>query len=526
MMLSTEANGVSINNNTRHVEHKSVSTCTFLKTTINASELFGTSSVVAEEENVEAIAMEPGSILRMLPMERHYGGWSTEDHFDPVLLCPFYNQGCIVLTFEAMARECIAIALSPSPEFVYGKTYEVHIGANGNLSTVIRRVKKGGGDDEVEDVFPSIRICSEKEYTKYWVVFQRGKLSVGIRTTSDTTTTTTSVVGNHCLGTLDDTMYDTLRPGQDAVRYVGLGNSSFIGRRGDNNNNIVKIRNLILLPIPPSIKQSGGIVMEKIGQILIQKLMMNNKTEQDELLLLHEYEEECQKAQARATKFNVAYKDPPPDAFLKWSEARRLRANPQSGFATGFDLTTKEEEEKRLARKERFSITPKRKMTTASDDDENNVINNTTTNDDEIKQQQETKKDDQDTTQQQQQLHLLPVIQAWDNQELVREFRVDPQVVVGMNDNGNETQTVPEKIHIFAIDWAAFKQIRSDDIMSYFSLYGPSYVEWLGELSCNVLFQDRFSAARALAASSQQIPSPPPVVTQEEEGKKRYSRFG
>ena len=45
---------------------------------------------------------------------------------------------------------------------------------------------------------------------------------------------------------------------------------------------------------------------------------------------------------------------------------------------------------------------------------------------------------------------------------------------------------------------------------AYFSVYGPSYVEWLGELSCNVLFEDKYSAARAMAAMSQGLPSPPP----------------
>lgn len=45
---------------------------------------------------------------------------------------------------------------------------------------------------------------------------------------------------------------------------------------------------------------------------------------------------------------------------------------------------------------------------------------------------------------------------------------------------------------------------------AYFSIYGPSYVEWLSELSCNVMFQDKFSAIRAMQAMSQEIPFPPP----------------
>ena len=35
-------------------------------------------------------------------------------------------------------------------------------------------------------------------------------------------------------------------------------------------------------------------------------------------------------------------------------------------------------------------------------------------------------------------------------------------------------------------------------------------MEWLGELSCNVLFEDKFSASRAMHYMSQELPSPPP----------------
>jgi hypothetical protein len=76
-------------------------------------------------------------------------------------------------------------------------------------------------------------------------------------------------------------------------------------------------------------------------------------------------------------------------------------------------------------------------------------------------------------------------------------------------------EQVPEKIHVFAIDWAAFKQIRNKDLMNYFSIYGPTYIEWLADLSCNICFEDKFSAARALHNLSQEIPSPAPDTVQD-----------
>ena len=62
----------------------------------------------------------------------------------------------------------------------------------------------------------------------------------------------------------------------------------------------------------------------------------------------------------------MEYKDPDPSQFLKWSEAKRLRENPNRGFATGFDTETEEEKKKREKRKERF----KRKKDGTEDDDD------------------------------------------------------------------------------------------------------------------------------------------------------------
>ena len=35
-------------------------------------------------------------------------------------------------------------------------------------------------------------------------------------------------------------------------------------------------------------------------------------------------------------------------------------------------------------------------------------------------------------------------------------------------------------------------------------------MEWLGDLGCNILFEDKFSAVRALKAMTDELPSPPP----------------
>lgn len=151
---------------------------------------------------------------------------------------------------------------------------------------------------------------------------------------------------------------------------------------------------------------------------------------------------------------------------------------------------------------------------------------------------------------------ILPMKQAWDHFDLVKKHRADPPVSLqpitsyssstaagekseegdskmvadssadvtpkmetsasSEKEEDNTPTPVLEKIHMFAIDWAAFKQIRTDDIMAYFADYGPSYVEWLGELSCNVLFEDKYTSARAIEAMSRPIPHPKEIFQVED----------
>jgi hypothetical protein len=226
--------------------------------------------------------------------------------------------------------------------------------------------------------------------------------------------------------------------------------------------------------------------------------MINVDEEKDEetKTMMQAYKEECIKAKSRAAKFGIPYKEPDPQAFLNWSKARKLRANPQKGFATGMDISTPEELDKQRARAERFGIVDNKRG---------------------------REEEEQQGTEERMEEDALPISEAWDNEELTRPHRTDPPKELwlkppedaveeenyAMEDAGPASLT-PEKIHICSIDWSAFKQIRTDDVLAYFSNFGPSYVEWLGEISCNVLFEDKFSASRALQNLSQPLPSPPP----------------
>lgn len=482
---------------------------------------------------VKCTTLADGTSIRVAPMERACGGWSTE-HFHEHLRLPEGSPAGkgVVIMLEAMARECLAVALSPYHAYELGKTYVVHLGANGNMQTVLRRHMNF---QECIDVAVPCRVCAEDAWIPYWIVLQNGKLSAGVGKTP----------GKNCVGILDDTMYNMLRSGVDAVKYVGIGNSAL-----KRNARDLKVRNVIVTGIPAHFGLEG-IPIEESKFINILEMGYGRPSNgaggvmPTDSELLAEYEKERVKARARAEKFGIPYTEPPPDAFLKWSEARRLRANPEKGFITGIDTFSAAEKAKADARKERFARDErKRKGLDPDGDDGINVAGGdgneeTMEDDDEVDDVAEWEKTKKDP---------LPIPQAWENWKLVKQFRVDAPFGLltgdgtagdialsgsfsndvwhgnGGGDMGNKeegieetkefiprkVEIVPTKIHIFSIDWAPFKQIRTDDLMAYFRDYGPSYVEWMGELSCNILFEDKHSAARAFHALSQELPSPPP----------------
>lgn len=388
----------------------------------------------------------------------------------------------LCLTFEAMAHEGIAVALSPNPRHTGGKTYEIFYGDRGNTNTLIeRRQKMGGGKIHVST--PG-RHCTETQWTAYWIAMHQGKIYTGIG----------SEPPEKCVGVLDDLAVQD-RPISATAWYVGIGNSSMKreGERGFANH----YRNVLLTPLSAELQESLTAPMTDVLPIVN---VGEDELDDETKVLLKDYEEECRKAKARADKFGVKYKEPP--SFLPWSKVRRMRANPNQGFITGFDVTDPAEKSKQEARRKRFGL--------AAMETEDKPAGA---------------------------MESLPMIQAWDNEKLIRGQRMDPPRKlwkVPPSESGEhmadadpfasetvEYTPVPEKLHLCAIDWAAFKQIRTTDVSAYFSVYSPTYVEWLGDLSCNVHFQDRFSATRALENLSQDLLTPPPVeLVSEEESEK------
>lgn len=489
----------------------------------------------------------------------------------------------VVVLFEALAREGLTVALSPEPSYSEG-LYEITFGANSNTKTTIsRRLRRrraarrtaakktddeeeeeagdgGGGEGKKEkeeeikqeegadgasgaasaagggraalDLVSSrpCRVCHERTWTSYWVVCcNGGGVYAGVG----------KVPGRNALALMPppppDDDGDEVRPDEDddnpPPRYVGFGNAGVADRQAPAP---LKVRNVRVCSggagIPESLKSHlASLTMDQllnetsVSPMDAELSGLGGEEGEDDMdeetrALMKEYQEECRKAQARANKFGVQYVAPSLDAFVPWSQARKVKANPTSGFITGVDLYNPEEKAKQDARKKRFGI-----------------VSSTTANQDPLKQEEGGEgageavdgADGEGFGSRQ----PLPVIQAWDNEKLVRRHRVDPPSSLWLIPppasadedaaaaaaaadsfamDEDKPTLVSEKVHIFSIDWAAFKQIRTQDVMRHFSIYGPSYVEWLGDLSCNVHFEDRFSAKRAIENLSQEIPTPPP----------------
>lgn len=351
-----------------------------------------------------------------------------------------------------MAKECVAVALSPEASFVLGKTYVVHFGAAGNVSTVIRRrlprdpelLPEEGYNrhyhdfDSIETSFPS-GVCSEESWISYWICWIASSCQVWVGVGK--------IPGRRCIGYLEDGSEGaaSLPP----MCFVGLGNSA-LGRQAAP----LKYRNVVVTALPTFLfNVLQGLIHQDFPLVVMGGDENNDDAETK--ALMEEYQQECRKSKARAKKFGIPYTQPPPEAFAQWSKTRRLRAN--RGFVTGLDLMSPDEVAKQEARKRRFG----------GNDGENNNNNdvepdNNATDDEEIEDSKKETTNDSQT----------PTIEAWDNENFVRGHRVDPPPQLWnipshflVEPDDEQVAMVPEKIHIFTIDWAAFKQIRTNDIM-------------------------------------------------------------
>ncbi|XP_071945287.1 uncharacterized protein [Antedon mediterranea] len=131
------------------------------------------------------------------------------------------------------------------------------------------------------------------------------------------------------------------------------------------------------------------------------------------------------------------------------SNIRRYENNPQNAFVTGFNVMSKEACTKRNSRAKRFGI---------------------------------VKKEQDD------------VIEEHTSQEKEVVIRIPKK---GSKIDGHLVRS--EALFISGVD-----NMSTQDVFRYFGSYGPSSIEWLNDTSCNVVWLDSNTTARALIGMSQQ----------------------
>jgi hypothetical protein len=462
----------------------------------------------------------------------------------------------------------------PSDAAAAAKRYEIVLGGNHNTTTSIRRFVYGNGKKSRTNAFVKIpsRVCrgfggeaagvvdddgpNDVSWTSYWVCLSNTRLCVGMG----------KIPGKQCFGVMEEEeeqqqqqqpqaeTEESQTPSKEAsgeaetaanegdkgketssdtkflpIRYVGIG----------NKDSIVEVKNLVVTNVPPCLEgllkdiptqddlpivclapasssSSGMDIDEDVETLELKKYM-------------EDYKAECQRRKQRAKKYGTGFKEVPLKDFLPWTMAKRLQkgkhnsissvfsaSSPSSsGFVAGdIDFLDPKEISKREARLARFSAKP-----SGSDGDGENAKGGESNGVESASVAVPPREG-------------LPIEQAWDKEAMLRPIRRDPPPYMwkespsnldtlkttkapdpfSMYDETTKAATwIVDKLHISSIDWAAFKQIRNDDLIKHLEAYGPiKYIEWLGDVSCNVCFANKASASRALVCLSNELQSPPP----------------
>ncbi|XP_031563282.1 nuclear cap-binding protein subunit 3-like [Actinia tenebrosa] len=131
--------------------------------------------------------------------------------------------------------------------------------------------------------------------------------------------------------------------------------------------------------------------------------------------------------------------------------------NTAGGFVTGFDVNSKEAIERKARRRKRFGVI-------------------------EEKEEEETNKDKE--------------TDGNDENEMILP-KDTPKIPEG--------EIRKDALHVYGID-----NMSTKDVFNYFEEYGPESIEWIDDASCNVVWEDEHSAARALDSMGKSLNSSEP----------------
>lgn len=383
--------------------------------------------------------------------------------------------GAIVVQFEAMAREDFRVGFAPPR---VGKepsqwAYEVAVGFSGNTEVIWRknvssRSSGNAGVKEVDlvKVFAG-RTCSLQDFVSYWIVVQQGVLVFGLG----------AQVGV-------DTIAKYVDESVVAVQQVAL----------TTWDTPATFRNVVYTPVYDAPLDVSSMVP---GTIV--RADPSGKVDLVTAQEREEFEKAFEAAKRRAERFGGEFVAPAIKTFIDPKTIRKLQRTGavEPGFATGFDLTSQDEISKREQRMKRFN-TPEFAL-------EYSTETVRALSEGMTQEQWQEKQKDKEKLRERALKFGLPT-----DQEGKKEIELTPangKVLKERCDIRGDTMVEfrEDAIHVYSLD-DRFQQVRTSDVLAYFVGYGPSYVEWINDSSCTVVFEDPFTAGRALVSLSQEIP--------------------
>ncbi|KDD74159.1 hypothetical protein H632_c1521p0, partial [Helicosporidium sp. ATCC 50920] len=174
----------------------------------------------------------------------------------------------------------------------------------------------------------------------------------------------------------------------------------------------------------------------------------------------------------RAEKFGVPFVDPGKRRDMRDLSRKERFARP--GLHTGIDMLSEEEQARRAQRATRFGTSAQGLTWQAPAPEEEN----------EARRRRAAKFG----------VEFRPVDASGQRDQDLLESRseIPPP----------EVPRRPEALHVYGVD-----VLSTGEILRYFAAYAPTYVEWLNDSSCNVLFADTGTAQRALMGLGRPIAS-------------------
>ncbi|KAL3669180.1 hypothetical protein V7S43_005564 [Phytophthora oleae] len=414
----------------------------------------------------------------------------------------------LVVQFEASTREDFRVGFAPSSEVATDSSedvtgserrkkthtewkYEVAVGTSGNTELVWRKSASGRNKEvDLARVFTG-RTCSTQEFVPYWVVVdvKSGSMSFGVG----------AQVGQDVLSTVQDS---------DFVRVTLTAFTSW--------DSPVSIRGIQVHGVFEG--QTEALAAANVAAFPPPRAMVRADPWGKEDLLTPEqkqqYEAEFVASKRRAERFGAPFAPPDIKKFVDPRDVRKLQRTGAivPGFSTGIDVTSHEEQSKREQRMKRFD-TPQFAVEYTAETAR--ALEQGMTQEEWAEKQRDQEKlraraqkfglsAEEDRTQ------VVPTGLNPASAKVRRErCDVKPPTV-----EGQPVVSRTDALHMYSLD-DKFQQVRTSDVMDYFVGYGPAYVEWFNDSSCTIVFQDNFTAARALVALSKEVP--PQTLKQKKE---------